>query len=146
MLMACLLTDRHYFRARKDVPVKRKSQSTHEGQRRDFMGQLSGSRAQGTPNLLCESQASRKDALPDWIPLASTPSLPLLPQECSCEGETREFWKRTVNPCSCALLCKCYTNWSLKSCPNDAIRLCLPVSLTPILRCTVQMLVYYVHH
>ena len=47
MLMACLLTDRHYFRARKDVPVQRKSQSTHEGQRRDFMGQLSRSRAQG---------------------------------------------------------------------------------------------------
>lgn len=84
-------------------------------------------------------------ANPDWTLSASTSSQPPLPQESSCEGETCEFWKGTVSSCSCALLCKCYTNWSLKSGPNDAILLCLPASLTPILRCTVQMLVYYVH-
>lgn len=88
---------------------------------------------------------SRKDALPDWTSLASTSSLLPLPQECSYEGAACEFWKGTVNGCSCTLLCKWYTNWSLKSGPNDAILLCLPAFLTPILRCTVQMLVYYVH-
>ena len=103
----------------------RRSPRAPRGPKKRFHGAAQWIRAQGTPNLLWESQASRKDALPDWIPLASTPSLPLLPQERSCEGETREFWKRTVNPCSCALLCKCYTNWSLKSGPNDAMLLCL---------------------
>jgi hypothetical protein len=90
-------------------------------------------------------QKGHSDRLTDSLSLLQAPRLPPLPQEYSCKSETCESWKETVNSCSCALLCKCYTNWSLKSGPNDAILLCLPAFLTPISRCTVQMLVYYVH-
>lgn len=82
------------------------------------------------------SSGARRQGILTYPGICWTESLlqaapPPLPQECYPEGETWGFWKGAVNSCPCALLCKCYTNWSIKSGPNDAILLCLPACLCP---------------
>lgn len=134
------------------VLVQTSSQSAQDSCRGDLLGGPGGPEDRGTLTDLMNSEApSGMERM-----LSQTESLWQAPPLCLplCLPPAGMFlWRwnmwilkgNSVNGCSRALLCKWYTNWSLKSGPNDAILLCLPASLTPILRCTVQMLVYYVH-